>query len=63
MGCSCYTAVVVVIYYLSTSPVAEQGPRCACPPLPALPCPSPPSPGTGLILTLVVLGTRASGNI
>ena len=26
MGCSCYTVIVVVIYYLSTSPVAEQGP-------------------------------------
>lgn len=25
MGCSCYTVVVVDIYYLSTSPVAEQG--------------------------------------
>lgn len=37
LGCSCYTVVVVVIYYLSTSPVAERGPGCACPPLSALP--------------------------
>lgn len=29
-GCSCYTAVVVVMYYLSASPVAEQGPGVEC---------------------------------
>lgn len=51
VGCSCYTVVVVVIYYLGTSPVAERGPRCACPPLSALPCP-PPSPGTGSLSSL-----------
>lgn len=37
MGCSCYTVVVVVIYYLSTSPVAEWGPGVHVPL-------SPPSP-------------------
>lgn len=35
---------------------------CACPPVPTLTCPLP-SPGTGLIHTLMVPGTQASGNI
>lgn len=30
LGCSCYTVVVVVMYYLSTFPVAERGPGVEC---------------------------------